>query len=142
MAELMPGRSHDELRAAHQAGAVILANEGRHGRADTYHLCADPKFTCEPHEYVAVMPWSLNLQRALQAYIDDHIPAGAGVDVSGRTLNLREALELFVDGEAIEFTYGPDDVCQGWQRVINMRDLCDAHQLRRAVAYTRTEVSR
>jgi len=140
MAELMPGRSHDELRAAHQAGAVILANEGRHGRPDTYHLCADPKYTCEPHEYVAVMPWSENLQLALQAYIDDHIADGA--DTNGRILSLREALQLFVDCEAVEFTYGPDDVCQGWQRVVSMRELCDAHQLRRAVACTRAEVTR
>lgn len=142
MAELMPSRTLDELRAAHQAGAVILANEGRHGRPDTYHLCAEPKYTCEPHEYVAVMPWSVNLQRALQAYIDDHIPVGGDDGAGGRVLNLREALQLLVDGEPVEFTYGPDDVCQGWQRVVSMRDLCEAHQLRRAVAYTRAEVRR
>lgn len=139
MAELTPARKYDELRAAHQAGAVILANEGRQGRADTYHLCAEPKYTCEPHEYVAVMPWSEKLARALRAYADDQI---AGADTTIGTLSLREALQLFVDGEAVEFTYAPDDVCQGWQRVVSMRDLCDAYQLRRAIAYTRAEVTR
>jgi len=139
MAELMPGRSYDELRTAHESGAVILGNEARHGRPDTYHLCADPQYSCKPHEYVAVVPWSEKLARALRAYGDDHIE---DADTTIRALSLREALQLFVDGEPVEFTYGPDDVCQGWQRVISMRDLCDAHQLRRAVACTRAEVSR
>jgi len=44
------------LRAAHTAGAMILANEGRHGRPESYHYLPDPKFTCEPHEYIAVVP--------------------------------------------------------------------------------------
>jgi len=50
------------LRAAIAAGAIILANEGRHGRPETFHLAKGngraPQFSCEPHEYLAVVPWT------------------------------------------------------------------------------------
>ncbi|GAB3388312.1 hypothetical protein [Lysobacter fragariae] len=49
---------HSELRAAAAAGAMILGNEGRYGRSDTFHVCPEPQFTCEPHEYLAAFPAS------------------------------------------------------------------------------------
>jgi len=53
---------YSALDIAHSNGAAILANEGRHGRPDHYHTVGDatrtPKYTCEPHEYLAVVPYS------------------------------------------------------------------------------------
>lgn len=49
------------LKLAIAAGAIILANEGRHGRPLSYHMVnaagREPEFSCEPHEYLAVVPW-------------------------------------------------------------------------------------
>lgn len=61
------------LELARAAGAIILANEGRHGRPDKWHTVGDkdtvPDYCCEPHEYVAVL--SQNGMRALP----QHAPA-------------------------------------------------------------------
>lgn len=63
------------LRTAIAAGAIILANEGRHGRPLNYHVVnaegRDPKFTCDPHEYLAVVPYSANAAAPAIPFDDD-----------------------------------------------------------------------
>lgn len=110
MAKLIPARDRDELHAAIKAGAVILANEGRHGRPDTYHLCPDPKLTCEPHEYVAVVPWNA-IERDAVAALDDRV--GEILEVLervnlpshalGHVLRLREAWLALSGPEAVRY---------------------------------------
>lgn len=74
--------SYARLKQHFAAGALILGNEGRHGRPDTYHTVSaegrDPRWTCEPHEYLAVWPADavdelIKVARAVEASCVSHV---------------------------------------------------------------------
>ncbi|WP_198173690.1 hypothetical protein [Lysobacter soli] len=89
-------------RAAIAAGAMMLANEGRHGRPLTYHVVnaegREPAFTCEPHEYLAVTPWTPQtepFQMGVSAWMAATFPKEVCADIRERGDRLlEEVLEL------------------------------------------------
>lgn len=93
------------IRDAIAAGAIILANEGRHGRPLNYHVVnaegREPEFSCEPHEYLAVLPFVdvVKLIDAAKAALPYIAEAGAEFEDDGQNepleafRRLRDALE-------------------------------------------------